>query len=152
MTLLIVIVAIVLLVAVVAALVLNARKKEQRREQAGDIRADAERAASGTASQGDQVRATEAAAEQARTRADRLEAQAREERTAYDQARAQQEDTVREADRLDPDVDHRSKDYTPEEPVAPKPAAGTASTEPGVLPTDPHDPDFDADGSDRPTR
>ena len=37
--------------------------------------------------------------------ADKLEAHAAAERTSYDMTRAQQEDHLREADRLDPDVD-----------------------------------------------
>ncbi len=43
------------------------------------------------------------------------EAQAAEARQKLAQTEAQQEDAIREADRLDPSVDHRSDDYTPED-------------------------------------
>ena len=44
-----------------------------------------------------------------RAQADKLEAHAEAERTSYDMTRAQQEDHLREADRIDPDVDVESE-------------------------------------------
>jgi hypothetical protein len=89
------------------------KKNEVARQRAGELRSEA--ATSAVAKQEQEARAREAAAEaeRARAQADKLDARAQAERTSYDQTRAVQEDRLREADRLDPDVDHRDPDYQP---------------------------------------
>jgi hypothetical protein len=81
-----------------------------------------------------QARADQAAAEaeRARLEAERVEAQAAAARTEADQQRAIHEDRIRAADRLDPDVNHRAPDYSPDvvDPAGPSavPAEPTDTT------------------------
>ena len=113
----IIIILIVLAVIVAVALVSAAlkRKKDQvARERAGELRSDAAATAATTRMQEARAREAQAEADRARAQADKLEAQAEAERTSYDMTRAQQEDHLREADRLDPDVDHRAPEYQPD--------------------------------------
>lgn len=113
----IIIVLIVLAVLLAAALIWTAmkRKKDQvGRERASELRSEAADTASAKAAQEARAREAEAEAERVRAQADKLDAQAQEKRTAYDMTQARQEDAVREADRVDPDVDHRSKEYSPD--------------------------------------
>ena len=90
------------------------RKKHQvARERAGELRSEAANSATAKQEQEARAREAEAEAERVRAQADKLDARAQEERTSYDQTRATQEDRLREADRLDPDVNHRDPDYQP---------------------------------------
>lgn len=116
-----IVVAVVVVLAIVAALVMMSRKRRQSRSEAarnraGELRQDAASGAAG-------VETSRSEAHQARARADAAEARAAEaeERAAMEEAAV--EDRVREADRVDPDLDHRSDDYRPEVP------------EPGAEPT-----------------
>lgn len=113
----VIIILIVLAVVLAAALIASAtkRKKDQAsRVRADELRSDAAQTASGRHEEEARAREAEAEAERARAQADRLDAQAAQKRTSYDQTRARQEDAVRDADQVDPDVDHRSSDYTPD--------------------------------------
>jgi FtsZ-interacting cell division protein ZipA len=117
----IVIVLIVIAVLLVIALVVTAtqRKRDQLgRQRADELRSKAAATAAEHPEQEARAREAEAQAEQARARADQLAARADEHRTAYDQSQAQQEDHLREANRVDPDVDHESLGNTPEADVA----------------------------------
>lgn len=108
---------IVLAVLLAAALIFIAmkRKKDQAgRERASELRSDAATSAAANPMQEARVREVRAEADRARAQADHLEERARVERTAHDMTHAQQEDAVREADRLDPDVNHRAGDYQPD--------------------------------------
>ena len=81
----------------------------------------------------------ERTAETARQEARRAEQESAVAQRAAAQARAQQEDVVREADRVDPVVDHRAEDYQPTtDPRALKdPLAGAdAEAEPSPEPVD----------------
>jgi hypothetical protein len=112
-----VIILIVLAVILAVALIGFAvkRKKDQvARERASELRSDAATTAAATQMEEARAREAQAEADRVRAEADKLEAHAQEQRTSYDMTRAQQEDSLREADRLDPDVDHRSSDYQPE--------------------------------------
>lgn len=128
---LIAVVIVVVVLLVVAGLLVSSRnrKRQQAREQAERLRADAAGVAAVQPEQAAQVREKEAAAAQARAEAERLEQEAHTTRTDYDMTRAQQEDAVREADRLDPDVDHRAADYRPSEPAPPTPAGAATGSE-----------------------
>jgi hypothetical protein len=112
-----VIVLIVLAVILAVALISTAmkRKKDQvARERASELRSDAAATAATTQVQEARAREAQAEADRVQAQADKLEAHADEQRTSYDMTRAQQEDSLREADRVDPDVDHRSSEYQPD--------------------------------------
>lgn len=127
-----------LVVIVVAALVLIAlvvasmRKKSQQdnRVRASHLREQADTQAAGLPDAHASAEQAEAQAEQARLEAQRAEEQAASARTEVAQQQATHEDQIRAADRLDPDVNHKSKDYSPE--VA-------APAGPSSVPTDPAD-------------
>lgn len=95
------------------------RSVEQHRSEAQELRHDAH-ARTGAIHEADvRARETEAEADRARLEAERAERRASEAGQARAQEQAAYEDRIREADRLDPDVDHRADDYDP--------AAGTGS-------------------------
>lgn len=113
----IIIILVVLAVLLAAALIWTAmtRKKDRvGRERASELRSDAAATAATKAEQEARAREAQAEADRARAQADQLEVRAQEEHTSYDMTRAQQEDAVREADSLDPDVDHRADRYQPD--------------------------------------
>jgi hypothetical protein len=113
----VIIILIVLAVLLLIALIWTAmkRKKDQvGRERASELRSEAATTAATKQEQEARAREAEAEAERVRAQADKLEVRAQEERTSYDMTRARQEDAVREADRVDPDVDHRSSEYEPD--------------------------------------
>jgi hypothetical protein len=114
-----VIVAVVLVIAVVAALLLRTRGRERRARQAEELRTHASAQSTDVQLAQREAASREAAAEQAREQAEIAEARAAEARQALAQTEARREDTVREADRLDPSVDHRDAAYQPDEPPAP---------------------------------
>ena len=58
-----------------------------------------------------QAQEAEARAQQARAQAERAEAEAHEARTVHQVEEAEHEDRIREADRIDPQVDHKADDY-----------------------------------------
>ena len=67
-----------------------------------------------------QAAARQAAADQAAEEAQLAQARAEEARHELLQTEAQREDTLREADRLDPNVDHSSDDYQPGDVTPPR--------------------------------
>ena len=112
----VIIILIVLAVLLAAALIYTAmkrKKNEVARQRAGELRSEAATSATAKQEQEARAREAEAEAERVRAQADKLDARAQSERTSYDQTRATQEDRLREADRLDPDVNHRDPNYTP---------------------------------------
>ena len=118
----VIIILIVLAVLLAAALIwtaMNRKKNQVARERAGELRSEAATSAVAKQEQEARAREAEAEAERARAQADKLDARAQGERTSYDQTRAAQEDRLREADRLDPDVNHRDPDYQPGAGTAP---------------------------------
>lgn len=124
-----VLVAIVVVVALVAVALMASKRRgsakvEHRRHEAEQLREDAVAGASGLTSSRAEAQEARAEAEAARARATQAERGA-----AMDEATV--EDRVREADRVDPDVDHRSDDYRPETP-GPR---GDATTSPTTEPT-----------------
>ena len=151
--LVVVIVVVLLLVGAVLAFMRRRTKvKEERREEAQSLR---EKAGTRTPQVQDaliQADQAEAEAGRLRARADDAEAEAARLRRGAAAEEAAQEDTVREADRLDPDVDTRAKDYTPaaglgapapadpvlEETAPPDPLADPMAPEPTrEIPTQP---------------
>lgn len=90
------------------------RNLEQHRERAAELRADADSRRDTLHHTEHQARQAQLQAERARVEAERAQTRADEARQGHLQEAAAQEDQVREADRLDPDVDHTSDDYQPE--------------------------------------
>ncbi len=112
----IVVVLIVVAVLLVVALAWSAtqRKRDQLgRQRADELRSEAAATAAEHPVQEARAREAEAEAEQARARADQLAARAQDHRTSAEMTQAQHEEHLREADRVDPDVDHESPDYAP---------------------------------------
>ena len=111
-----IVIAVVVVLAVVGLLVMaaNKKKQEQRRTQAGELRTDAHAQSASVLDADRQARDAEAEAARARAEAEAAERQAAEAGRARDMERATHEDQIREADRIDPDVDHRSDDYVPD--------------------------------------
>ena len=112
----VIIILIILAVVLAAALIWSAmqRKKDRvARERASELRSDAASTAAAKQEQEARARAAQAEADRVRAEADKLEVRAQEERTAFDMTRAHQENALREADQIDPDVDHRAPDYEP---------------------------------------
>ncbi|KRF05920.1 hypothetical protein ASG88_20745 [Nocardioides sp. Soil777] len=101
--------------AIIGFIVSSMRKRSQQdnRARAAEIREQAEAKAAVIPEAQARAEAEEARAEQVRLEAERAEERAREARGAVAQEEALHEDRIRAADRLDPDVDHKAKDYTP---------------------------------------
>ena len=118
------IVLIIVIVLVALALVglaawMSARKKrEQHHARAENIRHEAVADASGVQESEVRAREAEARAEQARLQAQRAEEEAARAHQGVSQEQALHEERIREADRLDPKVDHRSDGYTPDTSAA----------------------------------
>ena len=74
-----------------------------------------------------EAKEAEARAERLRLEAERAQDSAAQARQGYDVEQARVEDRIREADRLDPDVDHRTRTYDEVAPTAP--GAGHGSTD-----------------------
>jgi len=135
---LVIIILIILAVILAAALIwtaMNRKKDKLARVRAGELRSDAATTASDKRKQEASAREAQAEADRVRAQADKLEVRADEERTSYDMTRAQQEDSLRAADRLDPDVDHRSQQYKND--LDGKPTHRGEATESGTLPRQP---------------
>jgi hypothetical protein len=85
-----------------------------------------------------EAKEAEARAERLRLEAERAQESAAQARQGYDVEQARVEDRIREADRLDPDVDHRTRTYD-DEVTPPVSGTGPASTAPGTSSEPPHD-------------
>jgi FtsZ-interacting cell division protein ZipA len=116
----VVIVVVLALLALLAALWRN-RSAGHRRGRAEAIRTDASGRVGDVAQAQHAARGDEADAQLAQARAEEAEVRAAEARRAADQERAGYEDRLREADRLDPDVDEGAVDYTDDAPPPTRP-------------------------------
>ncbi|MCW2833815.1 MAG: hypothetical protein JWN68_1768 [Nocardioides sp.] len=152
--------ALVLIGLIVAAM----RKKslEAKRSKAHELRQEAAGNAATLPDAHARAEQTAVEAERKRFEAERAEHEAQAARTAVEQERARHEDQIRAADRLDPDVDHKAKDYAPQatDPVGPSnvptdptyadPSTGRAvSTGTGTSTSASSDPDTVFDSDDR---
>ena len=110
-----IVVIVVAALALIGLIVSSMRKRMQQdnRARAAEIREQAGTKAAVIPEAEARARAEEARAEEVRLKAERAEERAREARGALAQEEALHEDRIRAADRLDPDVDHKAKDYTP---------------------------------------
>lgn len=116
-TLVWIIVAVVVVLAV-AALVMAMQKKRQRdhelrREQAGQLRYEAVAATPDVRTAAERLHHAEARAELAHVEARKADEEVVELKRALAAEEAQRENHLREADRIDPDVNTRTKDYAP---------------------------------------
>ncbi len=109
----IVIVVVVLIVAAVVTLT-GKRRTEQRREHAEQLRNEATTQAAGLTESHRQAEELRAKADLAQTEAERAQERAATAEQGHQVEQASYEDKLREADRLDPEVDHRSSDYEPD--------------------------------------
>lgn len=159
MTPFIVIAVIVLIVIGVAAYLIRQRNREANVARADQLRTQAAAQAQSTLPPTqDRAAEAEARAEEARAAAERAQAEAEEARVAAAQAEAQHEGQVRAADRLDPRVDHKADDYSPQvggtvdqQPTPPaevnaEPQAETADETPDEAP-DEQSAEQNADGA-----
>jgi FtsZ-interacting cell division protein ZipA len=110
------VIVIVVVLLIIAALVAMSgrRRTAQRREQAQQLRQEATTQASALPESQRQADELRAKADLARAEAERAEGQAAEAQQSHRIEQAGYEDKLREADRLDPEVDHKSGDYEPD--------------------------------------
>ena len=108
---LVAVVVVVVLAVLVAAYV--RRRRTVYRDRAEELRRHALFQSEDIPAKEADARGARSAADEARHRAEELEAEARQKEAALERARARVEDTVREADRIDPQVRHKSGDYVP---------------------------------------
>ncbi len=110
------VIVIVVVIVVVAALVsvTGKRRNEQRHDKAEELREQATTQASGLAESERQAEELRAKADLARAEAQRAEGQAANAEQGHQVEQAGYEDKLREADRLDPEVDHKARDYEPD--------------------------------------
>ena len=108
-----IVVAVIVLLAIAALVAAMMRKKqaEQRRVHAQHLRHEAVSNVGNIQQTEVEAKEAEVRAERLRLEAERAEAHATEAQRAVDMERATYEDRIREADQLDPDVDHRSNQH-----------------------------------------
>lgn len=106
------VVVVLLLVALISSFA-GKRRKQQHKVQAEELRGEAAGRTTHVQDAQLKAQAAEADAQRSRAAAERAEAAAAEARQGADVERAVHEDKVREADRIDPDVDHQADDYRP---------------------------------------
>ncbi|HET8666090.1 MAG TPA: hypothetical protein VFM08_17380 [Nocardioides sp.] len=126
-------IVIVVAVAVIAAVVAltSKRRTEGRRVRAEELRGEASSQAAVLPESGRQAEELRAKADLARAEATRAEERAANAEQGHRIEQASYEDKLREADRLDPEVDHKSGDYEPDvwnDERSESPATDTTST------------------------
>lgn len=112
----IVIVVVAIALVALAANVVRRRSVGHRRGRAESIRTDASARLGDVRQSRHDAERAEAEAQRLRAEAEAAEANAAEARRGAAQEQAAYEDRLREADRLDPDVDHTSVDYSGDPP------------------------------------
>jgi FtsZ-interacting cell division protein ZipA len=111
----IVIIAIVVVAVIVGAvLVLNKRNRAHKHHQAETLREEAVTKTPAIQESELHAQEAEARAERTRLQAERAEHEAAAARQGVDVEQAEYEDRIRQADRVDPAVDHSAPDYTPD--------------------------------------
>jgi hypothetical protein len=114
----ILIVVVVVVIAAAAVVVSNNRRTSARRDQAAQLRNEATQTAAEVEAQRREAQEAAARAQVARAEAERAEQAARDAHQGVTVEEARVEDRLRTADRVDPDVDHRSEGYNPTAPSA----------------------------------
>jgi len=109
-----IILAVVVVIAIVAIVAMaNKKRTEQHRVQAEELRTQANSQAGGLTESQRAADEARAQAELAQAEAERAADRARAAEQGHQVEQATYEDQLREADRVDPDVDTRSADYQP---------------------------------------
>lgn len=110
-------VIVIVVVVVIAALVVSLagkRRTERRQARAEELRQDASAQASGLTESQREAEELRAQADLAKAEAERAEEQAATAEQGHQVEQAVYEDKLREADRVDPAVDHKAGDYEPD--------------------------------------
>jgi len=111
-----IIVAIVVIVVVIAALaVWRSQHRRKLSARADALRVEAREHTSDLGTHRRDAREAAVRADEARAEAEQAQREADNARTALAQEEASHEDKLREADRLDPEVDHKAADYQPDD-------------------------------------
>ncbi|MGZ4453990.1 MAG: hypothetical protein ACXVWW_10630 [Nocardioides sp.] len=119
-----IILAVVIVVVLLLALaVWRSAERKKRSARAEALREEARTRAPEIGSTRTEAREAEVRADAARLEAERAQREAEAAQTALAQQEAAHEDRLREADRLDPEVNHKARDYEPTPP-----STGTSST------------------------
>lgn len=116
LTILIVVAVIAVAAIVGVAVVVTKQQTDTKRAKAEQLRVEATTQAPVLNEAEASAQEAEARAEDARAIAARARARAEAARQEAEMDQARHEDTLREADRIDPDVDHTAEDYTPTSP------------------------------------
>lgn len=114
--LIIVIAVAVIAVLAVVAVVVTKQQADSRRARAEQLRVEATTQTPVLDEAEARAQEAEARADDARAIAARARARAEEARQEVEMDQAHQEHTLREADRIDPDVNHRADGYSPTTP------------------------------------
>jgi hypothetical protein len=110
----VIVIVVVVLVAVALVAMTGKRRTEHRRERADALREEASTQAAVLPETQREATELRAKADLARTEAARAEEQAASAEQGHRIEQASYEDKLREADRLDPEVDHKAADYEPD--------------------------------------
>lgn len=113
MTTYIIIAVVVVLVLGVAAYLATRQRHTKHRQVAAEIRSEADFHRTEIDQSSQQAAEAAARADLARAEAERVEQEAAEAQRRLEMDQARHEDVLREADSIDPDVDHRADDYRP---------------------------------------
>ena len=109
----IILIVIVVLVLAIVGFAVSRGRQHQARNTAQERRAEADRRREAEKHSESQAHQAELEAERARVEAEQARAKAEEAQQAHLQEAAQREDQIRQADAIDPDVDHTSEGYEP---------------------------------------
>jgi len=110
----VIVIVVVLVIAALLVSLVGKRRTEQRRIRAEELRQDASAQASGLTESQREAEELRAKAELAEAEAERAAEQAQTAEQSHQVEQAGYEDKLREADRLDPAVDHKAGDYEPD--------------------------------------
>lgn len=128
----IVVAAIVLLALLALAAAAMKKKKAQKahehRARAQELRTEAAGHVENVGQAKVGAKEAEARAERARLEAERADQEAAAAKQALAAEKEEYEQRLRDADRLDPDVNHKAKDYSPTPPTGTTTTAGSAHT------------------------
>jgi FtsZ-interacting cell division protein ZipA len=109
----IILAVVIVVVLLVALAVLRSVRRKERAAKAEELRSEARTHATELGSTRAEAKEAEVRAEAARLQAERAQHDADAAKTALAQEEATHEDRLREADRLDPSVNHKAADYQP---------------------------------------
>jgi Flp pilus assembly protein TadB len=110
----VIVIVVVIVIAALAVSLAGKRRTEQHRVRAEELRQDATAQASGLTESQREAEEQRAKADLAKAEAERAQEEAATAEQSHQVEQAGYEDKLREADRLDPAVDHKAGDYEPD--------------------------------------